>query len=74
MDSILDLNLQDQFERLRGLPGHCLEPVDWATACQLVQQGSEESLGKLGRHPRDTVVYRRFRRQVSCSTYRTCRE
>lgn len=66
VDRILDTNSAAEFESLRGLPGVCLEPTGWAAACQLVHEGSEESLGKLGRHPRDTVVYRNFRRQVGC--------
>ena len=63
---ILDTNSAAEFDKLRGLPGHCLDPVDWDSACALVKEGTFESLGVLGRHPRDTVVYRRFRKQVPC--------
>ena len=69
---ILDSNSTSEFDKLRGLPGHCLDPIDWPTACRLVQEGSFNSLGTLGRHPRDTVVYRGFRKQVMTGADTRC--
>lgn len=64
VDKILDENIEAGFERLRGLPGHCLEALPWEEVKHLVQLNTEESLGTMGRHPSGTVVYRRFRRQM----------
>ena len=70
VDRIIDINSADEFYKLRDTPGFCLEATSWATACQLVEEGTVNSLGQLGRHPRDIVTYRQFRRQV-CSPHST---
>jgi hypothetical protein len=62
---ILDNNLTEQFSLLRGAPGICLEPVSWETIKEFVEQNTEQSLAKLGRHPSGIVSYRRYRKQVS---------
>ena len=64
---ILDHNSVLEFDKLRGLPGHCLDPIGWDTACKLVKEGTIESLGVLGRHPNDTVIYRHFRKRVKAT-------
>ena len=65
VDAILKDNRTEEFEKLRGAPGICLDPVPWDTARQLVQENSVESLSKLGRHPAGIVQYRSFRSKVS---------
>lgn len=54
----------DDFEKLRGVPGVVLEKMPWHVAKALVEEHTEASLGKLGRHPLDTRQYWHFRQQV----------
>lgn len=64
VDRILNNNLVEEFEKLRGAPGVCLEPFPWAEVKRLIAENSLESLGKLGRSPAGIVVYRQFRKKV----------
>lgn len=67
---VLDRNLEDKFELLRGTPGICLDPQSWENIKQLIYGNSEEDLGSLGRHPSGIVQYRQFRKQVKlCSDF-----
>ncbi|KAK9836003.1 hypothetical protein WJX81_005227 [Elliptochloris bilobata] len=52
------------FPRLRGVPGHQLEPVPWARVVVLAREATEAALGQLGRSPAALVVYHRFKLQV----------
>ncbi len=52
------------FEILRGVPGVVLEPMPWSLAKSLVDEHTEESLGKLGRHPLQLRTYMAFRDKV----------
>lgn len=61
---IIDNKLENEYERLRWTPGFCIETMPWAHLHALIQEGTEQSLGQLGRHPRDIAVYWDFRRQV----------
>lgn len=61
---VLNNNLVDKFELLRGVPGICLEPVSWGNIKKLVAGSSLEELSSLGRHPSGIVEYRKFRSKV----------
>ena len=77
VDNILDNNLTEHFELLRGTPGYCLETLTWETAKSLIREGTEQSLGKLGRHPASCVIYRQFRRKVRfemCTHMSSCKQ
>ena len=54
------------FERLRGVPGHQLDPVPWARVVELVKENTEAAYGHLGRSPAALVVYHHFKLKV-CS-------
>lgn len=64
VQAILMEGTDADFEKLRGVPGVVLEKMPWQVAKALVDERSEESLGKLGRHPLDTRRYYHFRQQV----------
>jgi len=64
VNHVLNNNLTDQFSLLRGAPGVCLESVTWEAIKGLVEQNTEQSLAKLGRHPSGIVTYRKYRKQV----------
>ncbi|KAK9818142.1 hypothetical protein WJX72_007762 [[Myrmecia] bisecta] len=64
VERILASGSTDEFEKLRGVPGFCLEPTSWEKASRLAEENTEASLGQLGRHPSDIIVYRRFRSKV----------
>ena len=61
---VLNNNLEDKFESLRGIPGICLDPLPWKEIKAHICGSTEESLGTMGRHPRGLVEYRQFRAQV----------
>lgn len=65
VDRIINNNCTEDFCKLQGVPGYCLQKLSWEAACQLAREATFESLGTLGRHPSDIVVYRRFRGKVS---------
>mmetsp|Transcript_11925 Transcript_11925/g.35717 ORF Transcript_11925/g.35717 Transcript_11925/m.35717 type:complete len:227 (+) Transcript_11925:405-1085(+) len=62
--AIIDEERVDEFERLRWTPGYCLDPQSWDRMRELIEDGSEEALGTLGRTPGALVVYRKFRRKM----------
>lgn len=64
VDRIIDNDVTSEFERLRGVPGYCLDAMSMGKAKELISDGSAECLGQMGRHPSATVVYHKFRRQV----------
>lgn len=64
VDRIINNNCTEDFCKLQGVPGYCLQKLSWEAACQLAREATFESLGTLGRHPSDIVVYRRFRGKV----------
>lgn len=64
VNRILDNELVEEYCRLRHTPGFCLEAMPWAKIKQLVEENTEASLGNLGRHPSDIVVYRAFRTKL----------
>jgi hypothetical protein len=40
--------------------GLCSEPLSWEKTAQLIQEGTVESLGQLGRSESQLSVYRKF--------------
>jgi hypothetical protein len=65
---------ETEYWKLRGVPGYCLEPMSWDSATALINEGTFESLGKLGRSPEDVAVYWDFRSKVSGGLGNGCRE
>ena len=61
---ILNNNLFDHFDELRGAPGICLDPLSWDDIVGLVETNTLHSLSVLGRNPQGIVEYRKFRRRV----------
>lgn len=68
---VMEGNSED-FEKLRGVPGVVLETMPWDVAKLLVDEHSEASLSKLGRHPLDTRQYIHFRQQVCAGCLGVC--
>ena len=69
VDRIIAENSVNEFWKLDGVPGYCLETLPWQEASKLVQCGTFEALGTLGRDPADIVVYRRFKAKVNAIVY-----
>lgn len=64
VDKIIENNRTDQFHLLADTPGFVLDPMPLKKARELSAINTVESLGKLGRHPKDIRTYRLFRQQV----------
>jgi len=64
VNHVLNNNLTENFALLRGAPGICLEPKSWGAIKELIDENTEESLAKLGRHPSGIVSYRKYRKQI----------
>ena len=64
INRIISENSVDEFPKLRGAPGYCLETMPWNQIVELISENTTQSLGTLGRHPSGVVTYRRFRQQV----------
>ena len=64
IERILSENRTSEFYKLEGVPGYRLTTLSWEEASNLAKTATFESLGALGRHPSDIVVYRRFKAKV----------
>lgn len=64
VDRIIGNKIEEDYGLLRYTPGFCLEPLSWDRMRQLVEEATEQSLGVLGRHPSDIVIYRAFRAKL----------
>lgn len=64
VDRIIGQELTDEYEKLRHTPGFCIDAVSWERLMELIQLGTEEALGKLGRTPAGIRAYWNFRAQV----------
>ena len=62
---IINENSVHEFYKLEGVPGYRLATLSWQEASGLVNTGTYESLGTLGRHPSAIVIYWSFKAKVA---------
>lgn len=64
VERILENNLQDEFYKLEGIPGHRLDKASFAEVQAAIAEGGVEGIGKMARRPEQSVEYYAFRRKV----------
>lgn len=64
VERILENNLQDEFYKLDGIPGHRLDKASFAEVQAAIAEGGVEGIGKMARRPEQSVEYYAFRRKV----------